>query len=631
MTYNYKLMFFRIAGAATLILPLLACETIQQQNTKKPAISDEVGDKKADANSLSMGALESIRKGDLANASLLANKALRSKPDNADLHFLNALIYQKMADEGDLAQRDYAETGYLLALNYSPNHPFASYFLGLIYLDNKRWGDAQEQFAKSVWIDSSQVASFLGLAVASYYVRDLPVALWAIKRGLEIDPVNPEFLRIGALVESASGDQTSARRLLDRYKLAQPNQQQQSAVEKRVNQWNTVYQQSPPVLLDISGMPSSGGQRTNVPLSSDTVIANDVLADWRVCEANKPPAYQSQDSTSPNPDMAPMKELPSVCKGMPLPNMVIIDATFLRVDETQTNSNGVNLLNSLAVTLSGNSTSNADPNTRDPSSISRSFGTPTSGILYSLNLFNAADSKIDVISRPTLVAVDRMPSQFFSGSNVTMILPATAVGMPASVSEKPVGISLAVTPTFINSESMMLATRVSRSSFEPGSAGENLIQTMQQSINTVSANMLIHYGQTLILSGLSERTRNSAQSGVPFLNKLPFVQYLFSNKTEIEFNQSIIILLTPRKAFTKAESSNAVSDRNSPSKPESKTQQLLRSVGFNYEDNLTATFRGLDRNQLYREFRDGDITSKDWRNGNYMQRLLSDFGKLLLF
>ena len=144
-----------------------------------------------------------------------------------------------------------------------------------------------------------------------------------------------------------------------------------------------------------------------------------------------------------------------------------------------------------------------------------SLGTSAAaGIAYSLNLFNVTESRADVLARPTLVVLDRKSSQFFSGSTISVAL-GVGVGGTGSVIDKPVGVSLSVTPTFVNKNTMLLAVKATRSYIEPGNNNSTFAQVMQTSRNTVTADVLIDYGQTLVLNGLSERELDDSSSGVP--------------------------------------------------------------------------------------------------------------------
>ncbi len=132
---------------------------------------------------------------------------------------------------------------------------------------------------------------------------------------------------------------------------------------------------------------------------------------------------------------------------------------------------------------------------------------------------------------------------FFSGSTLTVALPGQLAG--GTLQQLPVGMNLAATPTFIDDDTMLLAVKASRSFFENTSGG-TFGQAVQTSRNTVTANVMVKLGQTIVLSGLNERETQLISSETPGLGKVPGVQYLFKKNLDEDFRTELIILLTPR-------------------------------------------------------------------------------------
>jgi type II secretory pathway component GspD/PulD (secretin) len=62
----------------------------------------------------------------------------------------------------------------------------------------------------------------------------------------------------------------------------------------------------------------------------------------------------------------------------------------------------------------------------------------------------------------------------------------------------------------------------------------------------VTSQAVVGLGQTLILSGLSQRESRSGRAGVPGLMYVPILKYLFSTKSTVETDSAVIVLLTPR-------------------------------------------------------------------------------------
>ena len=50
-------------------------------------------------------------------------------------------------------------------------------------------------------------------------------------------------------------------------------------------------------------------------------------------------------------------------------------------------------------------------------------------------------------------------------------------------------------------------------------------------------------GGTVLLGGLKESTKQDQRSGVPFLNKIPLLNFLFERKGNYTANRKLLILL----------------------------------------------------------------------------------------
>ena len=115
--------------------------------------------------------------------------------------------------------------------------------------------------------------------------------------------------------------------------------------------------------------------------------------------------------------------------------------------------------------------------------------------------------------------------------------------------------------------------------------------------------------------------------GVPVLQDVPVVQYLFSRKTQTEYQKSVLILITPRQAsytWLSEETKAALRDKRDAFSP---SVDVLRSRyvdWFKPYPNLASVFHHFNAADLYREFRTGDVTIDSWeRMDTTRQRLKS--------
>ena len=141
----------------------------------------------------------------------------------------------------------------------------------------------------------------------------------------------------------------------------------------------------------------------------------------------------------------------------------------------------------------------------------------------------------------------------------------------------------------------------------PGPVGET-------SKTTVNAQVVMEFGETVILSGLSEKETSRIRDGVPGLQDVPIVQYAFSQSDTRDFQRSVLVLLTPRRSQYVYRSKNG----QPAQQPDEGGGAPLEELRARYSDwfrpypNLASVFHHLGSSSLYREFRTGDVTLERW-------------------
>jgi type II secretory pathway component GspD/PulD (secretin) len=228
------------------------------------------------------------------------------------------------------------------------------------------------------------------------------------------------------------------------------------------------------------------------------------------------------------------------------PNMILVDVVIIETEEVKSNSKGINLLEGLQVTLGGtisyNYSSSGDVYDDSGWTVSPEF--TFSGLTYIFNIFNDGANKAEILASPSLLAVEGSTSSFHSGSTLHVAL--DSANGDASLEDVDVGINLQITPTFYENELIKIKVHAQRSQLEPLFEDVGFKSAAQTSKTSVDATAVLKIGDTLILSGLTQAYKNRSESGVPVLQDVPIVQYLFSKENESDLKKSIMILLTPQ-------------------------------------------------------------------------------------
>ena len=131
----------------------------------------------------------------------------------------------------------------------------------------------------------------------------------------------------------------------------------------------------------------------------------------------------------------------------------------------------------------------------------------------------------------------------------------------------------------------------------------------------MNANVAMKFGETLILSGLSERDTGVSNSGVPVLRDVPLAQYLFSRKSERDFQKSVLIMITPRRPqYTSRDEADVKAERDKMSENDRVQAEFEDKYRLWYKlvPNMAYAMNQLNDSAVFREFRSGDLALPSW-------------------
>ncbi|HET8694911.1 MAG TPA: tetratricopeptide repeat protein, partial [Aquabacterium sp.] len=507
-------------------------------------------------------AIEFIKKMDLPKAQLAINKALQLDARNSYLHFLNGFVYHLEAKQGDTQKGEIAIEGYKQALRLDPSNWIAQEFLALAYMDMKQFDRAKKQFSEVLLMTPDSTVSIQGLMVASYLTGDAATACAMADQFLKTS-AKPHlgFVRSSVPVYASCGKFDQAERMRAMLDTLGGDGADAQRLDKRVAQWRSFYQEH---------QTSVGAVKTSLTPEDHTDALPERLAQAfslpDLSHRPEPSAdVQPADAADAAPS-APSKPADTSNAAAPQgPRMVLIDVVLLSTQELISTSKGVNLLNALTLQLGSvsgnvagyskvvtNNSGNATPSTTT-TAITRAVTIPA--LSYSLNIANANSSVNEVLARPTLAAIEGMPSEFFSGTNLSAGVVSTSLqgGTTVVPVDKRFGIKLAVTPVFLPHGRVQLKVEAQRTSLNATNDNPKVAYQIEIAETTANANVVMKLGETLVLSGLSEKTSANTRDGVPGLQDVPFLQYLFSNSKTNDVQRSVLILVTPRAPAQVAE------------------------------------------------------------------------------
>lgn len=169
-------------------------------------------------------------------------------------------------------------------------------------------------------------------------------------------------------------------------------------------------------------------------------------------------------------------------------------------------------------------------------------GSTISAVLNAL----ASDSKLNVISSPSLMVLDNRTARITVGDQVPVKTETalTEGGVTIeSIQFKDTGVQLEVKPRINVGGLITLDIRQ-----DVTDVGDPEVATGQRSFRqrNIESTIAIQSGDTIMLGGLITENKTNADSGVPFLSKLPVIGGLFGKTSESNRRTELVVLITPR-------------------------------------------------------------------------------------
>ncbi len=410
-------------------------------------------------------------------------KALKNDPRECHLHFLNGLSYQIEGKDSNYRLLDMAAAGYKSAIKFCPNEPWAYYYTGLIFYHKKEYALAEMNFAKAM----------------------------KLAKGKTKLPFFEAFIRSA----QKSNDQESIQAMLRQIEKIDPKSPLVKKLKQIIREMREKY-------------PASGPSKKH---------------------------------------RAPEKDSSLVISRNNGTKQVLLDAVFILSREVDEEIRGVNLLDGLqlqygvtnTVTNFGTSTwkhyadalnantvlgsTGGNPALDYSSLITHALSLPT--ITYNLNIFNSDAEHDQIISRPTLLARDNLTAKYFSGTEALIGVAGLNSGQVQII---PLGLSMNVTPHFQEDGSIDLDIEIGREFLNESISTVGSFESSATALKEhTQTNVNIHYGETVILSSLSETLNAYASNKTPGLGDLPLLRLAFGRKALFKQNVSLLILITPHE------------------------------------------------------------------------------------
>ncbi|MCX7149829.1 MAG: type IV pilus secretin PilQ [Rhodocyclales bacterium] len=160
--------------------------------------------------------------------------------------------------------------------------------------------------------------------------------------------------------------------------------------------------------------------------------------------------------------------------------------------------------------------------------------------LISLELQAAEnDSRNKTISSPRIVTLNRKAATINNTQQVTILTGVNATtGLPIYQTFS-APLTLGVTPSVNPDNRIGLELSIAKSTITNATTGS--LDT-----NTITTNVIVENGGTVVIGGFSRESELQTQDRVPFLGDLPYVGFLFKTTTKSQSRSELLVFITPR-------------------------------------------------------------------------------------
>ena len=173
------------------------------------------------------------------------------------------------------------------------------------------------------------------------------------------------------------------------------------------------------------------------------------------------------------------------------------------------------------------------------------------------------NGRTQVLSAPSLVVMNNQPAQIQVGDNIPISQTTVNTGASdttlSSVEYVQTGVILDVVPRINPGGLVYMDIQQQVSDAQDQSSNNDSQNNPRISTRSVSTQVAVQSGQTVLLGGLIKQDNAESVSAVPYLGRIPGLRWLFGNTSKSKDRTELIVLITPR-VITSSSQARQVTD-----------------------------------------------------------------------
>ena len=169
---------------------------------------------------------------------------------------------------------------------------------------------------------------------------------------------------------------------------------------------------------------------------------------------------------------------------------------------------------------------------------------------------NELSSKTKVLSAPSVIATDSIPASITVGDSVpTLSSQSVNPGITSggnslftnTISNVSTGVGLNILARV--NPSGVVTMVINQSVTSPTATTSSTINSPSFSQRNVNTQVTVDDGDTIAIGGIIDENTTESSSGIPFLDKLPGIGFIFGSKSYSKARTELIIFLTPHVIY----------------------------------------------------------------------------------
>ncbi|BCB95501.1 PilQ [Dissulfurispira thermophila] len=154
-----------------------------------------------------------------------------------------------------------------------------------------------------------------------------------------------------------------------------------------------------------------------------------------------------------------------------------------------------------------------------------------------------AVGKAKLLSTPKIMTLENEQAIIRHGKRIPVTTPGTTQGT-YTTTYIDANLKITVTPQVAPDSTILMKIEVNKD--EPDFANKDTLGNPAIDTRSVSTQVLVKDGETVVIGGILKSSESNSDSGVPGLSKIPLLGWLFKKETKETSSEELLIFITPK-------------------------------------------------------------------------------------